>query len=312
MARSDRVSRYYRYMLSGSYLDCQPFARCGHHVDPTLLSTYESLGLVGRLESSIFAFEAGLQAAREILPAGFLAHELKGLAYCHTTIDECLEGIVPAPRLATDLELGDGMCFALAGASSCVVFHALNLFAAQMATNEDFDAGLIVAADKWAYPFVPGLGKFGLMGDGAGALVVERRSARSGASVLGIELAPADPEITIFGPEPVAFEPMAAADRVIALICSLFERTGIPICDLSLVIPPSAPEAVVSLATEQLSRLAGKQLPSVAADAHYSAADPLYMLHRGWNEATQPERVSVWWGYGAGGEIGCAVLRGES
>jgi 3-oxoacyl-[acyl-carrier-protein] synthase III len=261
------------------------------------------------IDHGTFAYHAGLRAAREIGREAETMSSIGAVVYCQTSIDEC-NAWVPAPRLARDLQIKDPACFSLNGASSCVIFYALKLIAAQMAISTEMNSALAVAADKWMYPFVRTFGELGVQGDGAGALLIEREPRRGDVAVLSVELAPPDAAVRLFGPEPLSFEVSSAVDRVTAFLEDACRRAGLSLADVTFVLPPSGPRRLIERVHERLPTASGVTFAEPGGVNH-SAADPLYMLASEWATVRRSGMLTLWWTFGVNGEVGCAILRGD-
>lgn len=129
---------------------------------------------------------AGGDAAR--VPA--VADSVRWLIYCHTTIDEISNGSI-ACRLAHELQLKQCFPIALSQSQVAGTFVALQLAESLLAEAAPGERVMIVAADKWLFPFLRSHGRWGVASDGAGALVLGAGGAASGTRITSVSVASA-------------------------------------------------------------------------------------------------------------------------
>lgn len=306
-ARSETLSSHYGYMLNGTALDCQPFGRDARDIPAAELESYGATGAASVLDAGTFACDAAIAAARTLISGAEGPDRVKGLIYCHSAIDECNEW-VPATRVAKELHLVDPLCFSVSQVSHCSLFHAMKFMDSQMLVEPELAKVLIVAADKWLYPFFRSFGGLGPFGDGAGALLLAA-DAGDGAVVRRVDLAPADPEMSPFsGAMPAGVVDRLAA-RAVNLLRAALRRAGTGPEEVDCLVGPAAPGALARAVEESLGISSGRAVEP-PPEGHLSAADPLSMLSRAWEDVSRAGAVSLWWTYGTSGEIGCAVLEG--
>ena len=307
VSRSGVVSGHYGYMLSGAALDCQPFGNAASEIESGVVESYAATGPISTLDPLLFSCDAALIAAETLLERQAEPCLPLGLIYCHADIDEGNEWL-PATMIAKRLQLIDPLCFSVSEVSHCAVFYALKLIAGQMAMYEELASTLIVTGDKWIYPFFRGFGEFGMVGDGAGALLLNR-SDGEGVNLIHVCVAPAEPSLSPFSGSAPCLDHDVVAKRIIEFLHSALAEADLAPRNVDLLLSPAAPALVVrdvsaAFDAKSYSDRIGRRV------GHLSTTDPLQMLEGHWDEVRVAGQISLWWSIGLNGELACAILHG--
>ena len=229
--------------------------------------------------------------------------------YCYTTTDAAVFSSIPA-RLQHELDLKTAFPLALTQADCCGFFTALLCAGAFIAGPSRARAVLIVAADKWLFPFVRAFGPHCTYGDGAAAVVVESPEALDSGRALMVdcvEFGMASMSSRPFGSEPV-FHNEGWAAEVGGWLSGALAKAGVRASAIDMVAPPDLNAEFVQ-AVHRAAGLSGAPLArrDERLSGFASTVDPIVAVAAA--GGGDGARRVLTWGAGLNGEAGLAVLR---
>jgi 3-oxoacyl-[acyl-carrier-protein] synthase III len=222
----------------------------------------------------------------------------------HATLNQAVAESIPG-RLQVELGLKNVLPLAVSQVGSLGFYAALPLIEGLLAGAGQV---LLVAADKWLYPWFRVFGDLVAYGDGAAAMLVRRDPARAMASVRGFafETGPAidDPWARTPSDLTAALVPLAvvAGRRALA---DAQERTGLERDAIAAVAPAGFGSAAASAVADALD------LPSSRREhpGHLSSADaPAALLHEHQALRAGERKTVLLWDAALCGAAGAAVV----
>jgi 3-oxoacyl-[acyl-carrier-protein] synthase III len=224
------------------------------------------------------------------------------IMFCHSSLDENVS-TTTAGRLCAELGLS---CFpfSVSQQQGASVFTALRLAADLFIAEPDVHTILIVAAEKWRPPFSRLAGPDIVLGDAAGALLVERTSHRAG----GLQLLDAS---TRRVPADTARRATAASDaRTVALLSMiefLLARHCLRHDEIDEIVGHPGLPSLTGAVCNLLDRLNTEEHHQHCV--HLGAAESIVRLAQTLSRAAcrRTHRVLLW-GFGIGGFVGAALL----
>lgn len=271
--------------------------------------------LIHMAPAGVTAADLALAASRALLRAGRVpsdaaapasAQGIDVIIYCHATTNEDI-GEAIAGRLQQELGLATPLVFCLSQ-NLCSAPLAIRLATSLLKEDPSLQRALIVASEKWVFPFVRSFGDAALFEDGAAAVLIER-PGRPGWQIGEVYLindcaAPSPFDSTV----PAMMQLMVAqAPRAIH---SLLEGEALSPDDLDFAVLP----CLSSPLCEAVLEAAGLGHLRCSADAtrrgHLAAAEPLANLHFVHQaEAALAGQLGLLWSVGLQGEAACCLIR---
>jgi hypothetical protein len=300
----------YGYLSGSSIASCLPFYMEGRYVGEERIAAFIASGPrpTSILPSSLSAAESGIEVARQLLRT--LSPECRksigGVIYCHESLEESIDSVA-VTRLCVDLELDGALAFSLSQYHNCSVFAALR-FANALLRSHTLAGVLIVAVDKWRYPFFRSFGDSGTFGDGAAAMAVVASDSLQGFAVRRVAMKPGDSRIDIYSGA-AAFDPQRLVQRIVASMREILADRAMDIADIGSLINPGGCESVVRQVNKALALPAAVVQYPARGTPHQSSADPISALATLWQDrSVRVGAKTLWWNYGVRGEVACAVL----
>lgn len=288
-----------------------PFGRWGDPPLPPIEAMHTTAPILLHMaEPGVSASDLALIAARAALSETRAAgRDKRGgidiLIYCHTSANEDIADAIGG-RLQYELGLTTPLVFCLSQ-NLCSAMMALRLANALLQEEPTLERALIVASEKWIYPFVRSFGQAAVFEDGAAAVLVER-AGRPGWQLgeiyhVNAPEAPSPFESTV----PAMLRLMS--EQAPKAIRSLLEAEGVAPADLSFASLPCLDGALCA----QVLRDAGLGHLRLMQDSdrrgHLASAEALANLHqvrRG--GSTHRGQIGLLWGVGLQGEAACCLL----
>ena len=285
-----------------------PFGRWGDPPFPHVEAMHTAAPvLLHMAEPGVSASDLALIAARTLLAGTDQAARANVgvIIYCHASANEDIAEAVGG-RLQYELGLTTPLVFCLSQ-NLCSALMALRLASALLREEPSLGRALIVAAEKWTYPFVRSFGHAAVFEDGAAAILVEP-AGRQGWQLGEIyhvndPAAPSPFESTV----PAMLRLMR--EQAPRAIRSLLEAEGIAPADLSFVVLPCLDNAVCA----QVLRDAGlghlRATQDVDRRGHLAAAEALANLHQLRHSGVSHRgQLGLLWSAGLQGEAACCLL----
>ena len=195
--RAQERSSSYFHLLDKSCDWALPFETRGLPAAALQHLAPESPTRIATAGDGVAAGDMAVQAARAALAqaardgdAEAAADSIRWLIYCHTTIDEITNGSI-ACRLSHELQLKQCFPVALSQSQVAGTFIALLLAQSLLAEAAPGDRVMVVAADKWLFPYLRSHGRWGVASDGAGALVLGGMDAPAATRITSVAVASA-------------------------------------------------------------------------------------------------------------------------
>ncbi|POZ62800.1 hypothetical protein [Chromobacterium alticapitis] len=205
------------------------------------------------------------QVAAEDLAA--VTHIVVANASLNQRINESLSG-----RVQHALGLDDALPFAVGQSGTAGVYNALTLIEALCAQGGRV---LLVAADKWLYPFFRAWGDLVAYGDGAAAMLLDRRGEGGIGRILS--------HAVLYGEaiaNPWAHTPAALADRLLPqaaqAAAAALDKARIRPSDVDWLLPAGFGADFAGRVADELGIAPARRM--ARAGGHLSNADPLQAL----------------------------------
>ena len=225
----ERTNNYY-YLLDRDCDWALPFATRGLPASALAHLAPERPVRIDVSPPGVSAGDLAIQAARLALaemerdaPPG-QAGKVRWLIYCPTTVDEDTGSSIVC-RIAHELQLPQCFPIALSQAQVAGTFVALLLAASLLGDADPQDRVLVVAADKWMFPFVRAHGLWGVASDGGAALVLGGADVPARISLSSISVASA-PE-SMWAPTETLTLPALDPGDVQAAAAAAIEASGV-------------------------------------------------------------------------------------
>lgn len=291
-----------------------PFGRWGDPPFPHIEAMHTAAPvLLHMAEPGVSASDLALIAARSLLEeVGKTWHHKDGkgkpidiLIYCHSTANEDIADAIGG-RLQYELGLSTPLVFCLSQ-NLCSALMAVRLATALLQEEPGLERALIVASEKWIYPFVRSFGHAAVFEDGAAAVLVERPGGAGWqlGEIYHVNApdAPSPFESTV----PAMLRLMS--EQAPRAIRSLLEAEGVAPADIGFVTLPCLDGALCA----QVLRDAGLGHLRLSQDAdrrgHLAAAEALANLHLVRRSgASLGGQMGLLWGVGLQGEAACCLL----
>lgn len=285
-----------------------PFGRWGDPPEPAIEAMYTRAATQLYIaEAGVTASDLAVAAARQLLAAcsDDQCRRIGAVIYCHTSTNEHIAEAV-AIRLQQALGLSTSLVLSISQNLGSVLI-ALRLASALLHNESGLSSVLIVAAEKWVFPFIRSFGSSVLFEDGAAAALIEP-AGQEGWQIGAIH----------HMNDPHATDPfMTAADSLrqsmlkggIRTLESVLAASGVPPSQLSFVVLPRLDPALcvqllqaMGLDHLQLVRESGR-------NGHLGAAETIANLdHMRRSPPTSAGRLGLLWSAGLHGEsAGCLL-----
>lgn len=280
-------------------------AQAGHDVP----SLQEATGMTAvASEPALEASELLLRVTRELLQpaAGATVPPVSTFLVCHT----CLENdvtISAACRLQSELHQGR-VPFAVGQLQGATFLMALSLAADLMATSTD-DRIAIAAAERWSWPYTRVVGRTTLLGDGAGAVLLERGCTR-GWMLRAIRVQTPPPSAEVYR-HIVQGSPLPLnLDGLCALVLDTLREAGCSPRDIAILVPHQISRHLADCVRRRCGLQSAWCGPADILDGGYlCAAEVPVRMHRLLQQAVvHPGDRMLLWGLGFEGALACAVL----
>lgn len=294
-----------------------PFGRWGDPPYPQIEAMHAAAPvLLHMAEPGVSASDLALIAARSLLAevekAGLDRHGQGGkgpridiLIYCHSSANEDIADSIGG-RLQYELGLTTPLVFCLSQ-NLCSALMALRLATALLEEEPALERAMIVASEKWIYPFVRSFGHAAIFEDGAAAVLVERAGGPGWqlGEIYHVNApdAPSPFESTV----PAMLRLMS--EQAPRAIRSLLEAEGVAPADLGFVALPSLDAGLCA----QVLRDAGLGHLRITQDGdrrgHLASAEALANLHQvRVGAAARRGQMGLLWSVGLQGEAACCLL----
>ncbi|MEO8488654.1 hypothetical protein [Pseudomonas sp.] len=220
------------------------------------------------------ALEA-VELLREQIPAETLA-TITHIVVTNTALNQRINESV-AGRIQHALGLPDALPFAIGQSGTAGVFNALSMIEALVSMGGKV---LLVASDKWLYPFFRGWGDLVVYGDGAAAILLggDDLPASGWGSIRACAMhygAAID--------NPWALEPAALAELLhpmaVGAAQTALERCALSASDIDWVLPAGFSDHFTLGVSRELGIAHGRHF-ELGARGHQSSASPLLSLLR--------------------------------
>ena len=248
----ERTNNYY-YLLNRDCDWALPFGTRGLPASALAHLAPERPVRIDVSPPGVSAGDLGIQAARLALAEAERAGQagtVRWLIYCPTTVDEDTGSSIVC-RIAHELQLPQCFPIALSQSQVAGTFVALLLAASLLADADPQDRVLVVAADKWMFPFVRAHGPWGVASDGGAALLLGGADVPARISLGAISVASA-PE-SMWAPVETLTLPALDPGDVQAAAAAAIEASGVE--PASVRRPPAAAEASDAGVGPALARL---------------------------------------------------------
>lgn len=229
--------------------------------------------------------------------------------FCHSSLNEHVS-TTTAGRLCA--LIGERpFSFSLAQQQGASVFSALRVASDLLLAEPELRAILIVAAEKWCYPFTRRIGRWTMQGDAAGAVLLERetlQTSKRGLRLLATAVQPLCRADAPFGlPASLRDTNAIFAASLVALINTLLRQQGLCLSDVTAVIGHQVNGLLVDALSQQLD------LPRVHCvvdqRAYLGTAEFIVRLAETLDAAEIKQgSLLLAWGIGLGGYVSCALL----
>lgn len=234
----ERTNNYY-YLLNRDCDWALPFATRGLPASALAHLAPERPVRIDVSPPGVSAGDLAIQAARRALAEAERGQPgtVRWLIYCPTTVDEDTGSSIVC-RIAHELQLPQCFPIALSQSQVAGTFVALLLAESLLADADPQDRVLVVAADKWMFPFVRAHGPWGVASDGGAALVLGGADVPARISLSAVSVASA-PEsmwapvdtLTLPGLDPGDVQAAAAAAIEASGVAPASVRRSLPAAD---------------------------------------------------------------------------------
>jgi 3-oxoacyl-[acyl-carrier-protein] synthase III len=306
---AEEISRAYGFLWDDGAASMWPFGRLRGPGDDALRYRSPTEVPICAAPAGQSSADLALAVARSVFDAlgETQRASIDAIIYCHSSIDEAWTGS-PAGRLSFELGMPRVLSFAVSQVHNCAFFTGLQIAQALLDGPEALRAVLIVAADKWLYPYVRSFGPLACFGDGAGALYIHRDSD-PGFELLHVELSASRERSSVFTAA-ASFEPGLFAKRVVDVIAAALKHAGITPAQVDLVIPQNYDVSLIRLIQDR----AGLHPERVYLDGHrrhghLSSADTIANFVGATAAGVHGGEILLLWGLGLNGEAACCLLR---
>ncbi len=263
--------------------------------------------LLHMAETGVSASDLALSAARSLLsePDKTSRADIGILIYCHASANEDIADAI-AGRLQHELGLSTSLVFTLSQ-NLCSALMALRLASALLQEEPGLRCALIVAAEKWTYPFVRSFGQVAVFEDGAAAVLVEA-AGRPGWQLSEVYHVNAPSAPSPFDSTVPAILRLIREQAPCA-IQSLLEAEGIAPADLGFVALPCLDSALCTQVLHDAGLGHLRSTPDANRRGHLAAAETLANLHQLRQSAAPPRgQLGLLWSAGLQGEAACCLL----
>ncbi|MGM9513917.1 3-oxoacyl-[acyl-carrier-protein] synthase III C-terminal domain-containing protein [Roseateles sp. DB2] len=259
-------------------------------------------------EQILEASEMLLRVTRELLqPAeGAAMPAASTFLVCHT----CLENdvtISAACRLQSEFRQGR-VPFAIGQLQGATFLMALSLAADLMATSTD-DRVVIAAAERWSWPYTRVVGQTTVLGDGAGAVLMERGCTK-GWMLRAIRVQTPPPAAEVYRHIVHGAALPLNLDGLCALISDTLRDAGCSPRDIAILVPHQISRHLADCVRRRCGLQAAWCGPADILDGGYlCAAEIPVRMHRLLQQAdAHTGDHMLLWGVGFEGALACAVL----
>lgn len=311
--RAEEITPNFGYMFSSAVASCLPFGQVGADVDTNVLACYrpDTDVDITVIRPGAYASDSASAVVNRLVSKLSISRRssIDCVIYCHSSIDED-NSSVPVTRLCAELGLADPLSFSISQLHNCCVFAGLRMAQSVLTSALRRRNVLLVAADKWAYPFFRSFGPLGSFGDGAGAIMIVADSVESGMDIMHLEFLQADSKLDVFGIE-VGWDSKRFRTRVAQTLIKALDAVPVHSKEVTCIVHPSR---VLSMSRAILEEAGLAEVPIqlglTAPHGHLSSADPLAGLMSAWIDSGIPDgAVSLLWNFGVNGEIACMVFQ---
>jgi len=259
-------------------------------------------------EPALEASELLLKVTQDLLqPAeGATMSPVSTFLVCHT----CLENdvtISAACRLQATFHQGR-VPFAVGQLQGATFLMALSLAADLMASSTD-DRIVIAAAERWSWPFTRVIGRTTLLGDGAGAVLLERACTR-GWVLRAVRVQTPPPSTEIYRHIVQGTSLPLNLDGLCALVLDTLREAGCGPRDIAILVPHQISRHLADCVRRRCGLQSAWCGPADILDGGYlCAAEVPVRMHRLLQQAVaRPGDRMLLWGLGFEGALACAVL----
>ncbi|HLO96937.1 MAG TPA: 3-oxoacyl-[acyl-carrier-protein] synthase III C-terminal domain-containing protein [Burkholderiaceae bacterium] len=259
-------------------------------------------------EPVLEASEMLLQVTRELLQPfeGATMPTVSTFLVCHT----CLENdvtISAACRLQAELHQGR-VPFAVGQLQGATFLMALSLAADLMATSTD-DRIVVAAAERWSWPYTRVMGRTTVLGDGAGAVLLERGCTK-GWMLRAIRVQTPPPSADIYRHIVQGAALPLNLDGLCSLIADTLRAAGCGPRDIAILVPHQISRHLVDCVRRRCGLQSAWCGPADILDGGYlcSAEVPVRMHRLLRQSDAHPGDRMLLWGLGFEGALACAVL----
>lgn len=259
-------------------------------------------------EPSLEASEMLLRVTQSLLQpaAGATMPTVSTFLVCHT----CLENDVTlsaACRLQAEFHQGR-VPFAIGQLQGATFLMALSLAADLMHTSAD-DRIVIAAAERWSWPYTRLVGRTTILGDGAGAVLLERGCTK-GWMLRAVQVRTPSSSAEVYGHIVHGAELPLNLDGLCALITDTLREAACSPKDIAVLVPHQISRHLADCVRRRCGLHKAWCGPADILDGGYlCAAEVPVRMHRLLQEAVvRPGDRMLLWGLGFEGALACAVL----
>ncbi|HWX01899.1 3-oxoacyl-[acyl-carrier-protein] synthase III C-terminal domain-containing protein [Collimonas sp.] len=226
------------------------------------------------------ALEAVAMLRQQLTPQALaeITHIVVTNAALNQRINESVAG-----RIQHALGLPDALPFAIGQSGSAGAFNALSIIEALISTGAKV---LLVASDKWLYPFFRSWGELVVYGDGAAAILLDGAPEQFGQAASDDSWGSIRASAMHYGEaidNPWGLTPLALAETLhplaVSAAQSALERSGLGAADIDWVLPAGFNDNFTLGVSKALGIPAERHFER-GAHGHQSSADPLLSLLR--------------------------------
>lgn len=266
-------------------------------------------------EATLEVSEMLLRVTRDLLqPANRGAMPpISTFIVCHT----CLENDVTvsaACRLQAEFRQGQ-VPFAVGQLQGATFLLGLSM-AADLMSAEPHGPIVVAAAERWMAPYSRLLGTAAVLGDGAGAVLLER-ACRKGWLLRAVRVMTPPPSTEVYRHVLLGDDLSPDTDGLCALIADTLQAAQCRAEDIDVLVPHDMSSDLTHQVRKRCGLRAAWRGPADILDGGYlCAAEMPVRMHRLLQQATsRPGDRMLLWGTGFEGALACAVLEyvdGES
>ncbi|ABM34346.1 hypothetical protein L0935_02680 [Paracidovorax citrulli] len=310
-ASGDRLLRAcFEENLRSHGIDLEELAAVRSGTDATRLSASTGICAVAR-EQCLEPSEMLAKVARRVLQA----EEADQLAPVSTFLvcQSCLEGnLTVSGACRVQAELGQGRTpFAVGQLQGASFLLALSLAADLLHLQEDGPGRIaIAAAERWSWPYPRVVGQTTVLGDGAGAVVVEKGSSR-GWMLRSVTVRTPEQPRDIYR-HIVRGEPWEVdVEELCGLITGMLREAGHAPGDIAYLVPHGAARDLDRYVRERCGlEHAWSGTSHARTQGYLCSAEVPVRLHQLLERAAPRDGdCLVVWGIGFGGALACALLQ---